>query len=346
MKTNELRATDRPLSAEYDTALLDLDGVVYRSQDAVPHAVPSLLEAAGQGMRLTYVTNNASRTPEAVAAHLVELGLPATADEVVTAAQAVARLIAERVPKGARVLAVGGEGLVKALEEHGLTLVHSADDDPAAVVQGYVPETSWKDLAEIAYAVGRGVPWFSANTDLTMPTARGIAPGNGAMVTAVAQATKTWPTVAGKPEPALHRETMIRTEAKKPLVIGDRLDTDIEGANRAGVDSLLVFTGVTDEDGLLAAGPEQRPTYIAADLRGLLEPARAPERDGDGWRCGAWRAELVDGELKSSRVDGSKGSGKDEGGDAAEGDDPLDELRARCAATWAGSEKDAGSKKD
>lgn len=325
MKTNELRASDRPLSAVYDTALLDLDGVVYLSQDAVPHAVESLLAAEKQGMRLTYVTNNASRTPEAVTAHLVELGLKATVDEVVTAAQAVARLIAEQVPKGAKVLAVGGEGLIRALEERGLTLVRSADDDPAAVVQGFVPETMWKDLAEVAYAVGRGVPWFSANTDLTMPTSRGIAPGNGALVTAVAQATKTWPTIAGKPEPALHRETMLRTRAKHPLVVGDRLDTDIEGANRAGVESLLVLTGVTDEAALSAAKPVHRPTYVAADLRGLLEPARGPERDGDGWRCGAWRAEVVDGEVKSSKdADG----GTDEG-------DPLDELRARCAASWA-----------
>jgi glycerol-1-phosphatase len=325
VKTNELRASDRPLSAVYDTAMLDLDGVVYLSQDAVPHAVESLLAAAEQGMRLTYVTNNASRTPETVTAHLVELGLPATVDEVVTAAQAVARLIAEQVPKGARVLAVGGEGLVKALEERGLNLVRSADDDPAAVVQGFVPETTWKDLAEVAYAVGRGVPWFSANTDLTMPTSRGIAPGNGALVTAVAQATKSWPTIAGKPEPALHRETMLRTGAKHPLVVGDRLDTDIEGANRAEVESLLVLTGVTDEAALLAAKPVHRPTYVAADLRGLLAPARAPERDGDGWRCGAWRAESVDGEVKASKDDGASGGE----------DDPLDELRVRCAASWA-----------
>lgn len=337
-----MRASDRPLAAAYDTALLDLDGVVYRGREAVPHAVPSLLAAAQQGMRLTYVTNNASRTPETVAEHLVELGLPAKVDEVVTAAQAVARLIAEQVPKGAAVLAIGGEGLFQALTGFGLTLVRSADDNPVAVVQGYVPETTWEDLAEAAYAVGRGVPWFTANADLSMPTARGIAPGNGALVTAVAVATGKWPTVAGKPEPALHRETMLRTGAKHPLVVGDRLDTDIEGANRAGADSLLVFTGVTDEAVLLAAEPKHRPTYIAADLRGLLEPAPAPERDGDGWRCGAWRAEVVDGEVKCEKDGGAGADGADDG-------DPLDELRARCAATWAradGEKDHADGEKD
>jgi HAD superfamily hydrolase (TIGR01450 family) len=263
-----------PLARRYDTALLDLDGVVYRGSDAVPHAVSALLAAAEQGMRLAYVTNNASRTPEAVAQHLVELGLPATPEDVVTAAQAVARMIAESVPAGSKVLAVGGEGLKVALTERGLVPVTSAEDGPAAAVQGYRPDTSWTDLAEIAYAVQRGVPWFAANTDLTMPAARGIAPGNGALVTAVAQACPgQWPRVAGKPEIALHRETMLRTKAERPLVVGDRLDTDIEGANRAGVDSLLVLTGVTTRAQADAADGAHRPTYVAEDLRALLQAA-------------------------------------------------------------------------
>ncbi len=269
---SDRRAAGQPLAALYDTALLDLDGVVYRGADGVPHAVPSLTAAANAGMRLAYVTNNASRTPETVAEHLRELGLPADVADVVTAAQAVARLIAEQVPAGARVLVIGGEGLRQALLGYGLTLVSGADDDPAAVVQGYLPNTSWADLAEAAYAVERGVPWFAANTDKTMPTARGIAPGNGALVGAVAAATGTWPTVAGKPEPALHRETMLRTAAQRPLVVGDRLDTDIEGANRAGVDSLLVLTGVTRIEQLRNAPKEHQPTYVAQDLRGLLDP--------------------------------------------------------------------------
>jgi HAD superfamily hydrolase (TIGR01450 family) len=261
-----------PLARRYDTALLDLDGVVYRGADAVPHAVSALLAAAELGMRLAYVTNNASRTPETVAEHLVALGLPATPADVVTAAQAVARMIAQEVPAGSNVLMVGGEGLEVALTERGLVPVFSAEDDPAAAVQGYRPDTSWAELAEIAYAVQRGVPWFSANTDLTMPTARGIAPGNGALVTAVAKACgDRWPRVAGKPEIALHQETMLRTGAERPLVVGDRLDTDIEGANRAGVDSLLVLTGVTTRAQADAADGAHRATYVAEDLRALLQ---------------------------------------------------------------------------
>jgi len=263
-------AAQQPLARRYDTALLDLDGVVYRGPDAVPHAVPALLEAAKLGMRLAYVTNNASRTPQAVAEHLVRLGLPADPADVVTAAQAVARMIAEEVPEGSKVLMVGGEGLRVALEERGLVPVFSAEENPAAAVQGYRPDTTWEQLAEVAYAVERGVPWFAANTDMTMPTARGIAPGNGALVTAVAKACGSWPRIAGKPEIALHRETMLRTGAGRPLVVGDRLDTDIEGANRAGVDSLLVLTGVTGRAQAEAAEGVYRPTYIADDLRALL----------------------------------------------------------------------------
>lgn len=263
-------AKHQPLALRYDTALLDLDGVVYRGADAVAHAVPALLEAAKLGMHLTYVTNNASRTPQVVAEHLQRLGLPADASDVVTAAQAVARMIAESVPEGSKVLMVGGDGLRVALEERGLVPVHGADDGPAAAVQGYRPDTTWAELAEIAYAVERGVPWFAANTDMTMPTAHGIAPGNGALVTAVAKACGGWPRIAGKPEIALHRETMLRTGAERPLVVGDRLDTDIEGANRAGVDSLLVLTGVTTRAQAEAAEGAHKPTYVADDLRALL----------------------------------------------------------------------------
>ena len=310
----------RPLHQEYDTALLDLDGVVYAGGEAIPHAVSSLLAARDEGMRLAYVTNNASRTPGAVADHLSRLGLPALPEEVVTSAQAVARLVAERVPAGARVLAVGGEGLRVALRERGLEPVESADDDPAAVVQGYGgPGLTWGMLTEAAYAVGRGVPWFASNTDLTIPGERGVGPGNGAAVEVVRLATGATPQVAGKPLPPMHRETIARTGARRPLVVGDRLDTDIEGAHVGGVASLLVLTGVTDAARLLAARPEHRPGYVAADLRGLLRPH--PEVTGDataGFACGGWHAAAAaGGELRLT------GDGE-----------PLDGLRALCAAAW------------
>ncbi|MFJ6941090.1 HAD-IIA family hydrolase [Streptomyces sp. NPDC101132] len=313
----------RSLHRAYDTALLDLDGVVYAGGEAIAHAVDSLGTARADGMHLAYVTNNALRTPDAVAAHLTELGVPAAAGDVITSAQAVARLIAEQVPAGSRVLVVGGEGLRVALRERGLVPVESAEDDPAAVVQGYGgPDLAWGRFAEASYAIARGVPWFASNTDLTIPSGRGIAPGNGAAVEVVRIATGAEPQVAGKPLTPMHRETILRTGAERPLVVGDRLDTDIEGAHNGGVDSLLVLTGVTDAAGLLAAEPRYRPTYVAADLRGLLtgQPEVAPA--GDGFGCGGWTAAARDGVLVLE-ADGGAGEG-----------DPLDGLRALCAAAW------------
>ncbi|MEV5599448.1 HAD-IIA family hydrolase [Streptomyces sp. NPDC052496] len=309
---------ERALSAAYDTALLDLDGVVYAGGSAIDHAVASLTTARDGGMHLAYVTNNASRTPDTVADQLTGYGLPTAPTDVITSAQAVARLIAGQVPDGARVLAVGGEGLRVALRERGLEPVDSADDDPAAVVQGFDPKLDWERLAEAAYAVQRGVPWFASNTDLTIPKERGIAPGNGALVQVVRTATGGTPQVAGKPETPMHRETVLRTGAQRPLVVGDRLDTDIEGAYNGGVDSLLVLTGVTTAAELLAAPPQHRPTYVDADLRGLLgpQPEVSGEADG-GFRCGGWTASLRDG---APALDG-------EGA-------PLDGLRALCAAAW------------
>lgn len=278
----------RALNEAYDTALLDLDGVVYAGGDAIAHAPESLAVARGAGMGLAYVTNNALRTPDAVAEHLRELGIPTDAADVITSAQAVARLISEQVPEGSRVLVIGGEGLRVALRERGLEPVDSADDEPVAVVQGYGgPDLAWGRFAEACYAIARGVPWFASNTDLTIPSARGIAPGNGAAVEVVRIATGAQPQVAGKPLPPMHRETILRTGAERPLVIGDRLDTDIEGAFNGEVDSLLVLTGVTDGAQLLAAPPQHRPTYVDVDLRGLLTGQPEVVARGTGSRAGA-----------------------------------------------------------
>ena len=298
----------------YDTLLLDLDGVVYLGRQAVPRAAESLEEARRRGVRLAYVTNNASRTPAAIAAHLRELGVPAASGDVVTSAQAAARLVAERVPPGSNVLVVGGSGLRLAVRDRGLRPVSTAAESPAAVVQGMWPGISYGLLSEGALAVRQGALFVASNGDSTMPTGRGELPGNGAMVRVIATATGVEPVYAGKPDPPLHRESMIRTGARRPLVVGDRLDTDIEGATNAGVDALLVFTGVARPLDLLTAAPSHRPAYLCEDLSALLLPY--PEvRQG---ACGGWRARWVDGALRLEG-DGSR----------------IDGLRAACDAVWA-----------
>ncbi|MEY9967460.1 glycerol 3-phosphatase-2 [Streptacidiphilus sp. MAP12-16] len=320
---------EQPLYRLYDTALLDLDGVVYAGPRAIDHAVESLAQAREAGMRLAYVTNNASRTPQAVASHLSELGVPAEPSDVITSAQAAARLVSGKVPQGSAVLVIGGEGLVEAVRERGMRPVRSLDDGPLAVVQGYDPTVGWEQLAEASYAVAQGLPWVASNTDLTIPTARGTAPGNGTLVAAVRTATGVEPEVAGKPLPPMHHETVIRTGAKHPLVVGDRLDTDIEGAFNGGVDSLLVFTGVSRAEELPEAPPKYRPTYVAADLRGLLRVQPELRAGADGsYSCGGWTVVVREGELSLGE---------------ARGEDPYDGLRALCAAAWATADATGGS---
>jgi len=306
------------LAEAYDVALLDLDGVVYVGTDAVPHAVAALEAAAALGQRRAYVTNNALRPPEQVAEHLRRLGLPAQARDVVTSAQAAARLLAARLPARARVLVAGGEGLRTALRDRDLLPVASADDAPAAVTTGYDPEQTWARLGEAALVLQRDVPWVASNTDASVPSPRGRLPGAGALVALLATATGRDPDeVAGKPHPALHRESVERTGALRPLVVGDRLDTDIEGARAAGAPSLLVLTGVTGPRELLAAPPARRPTYLALDLSGLLDAHPRSAAEG----AGGVRVTDAVATLEGGRVHVTGGSA-------------MDRLRAACVLVW------------
>ncbi|MGI8459254.1 MAG: HAD-IIA family hydrolase [Propionibacteriaceae bacterium] len=306
----------------YDAALFDLDGVVYLGPDPVPGAAEGISALRELDVRVGFVTNNAARPPDAVAIHLRELGIPAEAADVVTSAQAGARLLVERFGTGARVLAVGGAGVQAALEEAGLIAVGSADDAPAAVMQGYDPNLSWQLITEAALAVQRGAHWLATNTDPTRPTDRGLVPGNGAAVQAVRTAVDVDPEVAGKPYPPLIAETIRRLDAGRAIFVGDRLDTDIEGAVRLGLDSLLVLTGSHGPKDLLAAEPGSRPTYVGADLRALVQPAPVVAPDVDSVRCGEQTARLVDGGITLDREPTTPGSW-------------LDALWAAAQLTWA-----------
>ena len=210
---------------------------------------------------------------------------------MVTSAQAGARILAERLPPGSRVLCIGGPGVPAALLERGLVPVESVDADPVALMQGFGPEVGWKELAEGTLAIERGVLWVATNVDATIPSPRGRVLGNGSMVAALRHATGAEPLVAGKPLPPLMQESVDRSGADRPIVVGDRLDTDIEGANATGIPSLLVLTGVTGWADLVGVEPRFRPTYLDLDLRGLLrpQPPVTVERDGDALvgRCDA-----------------------------------------------------------
>lgn len=308
-----------------DAVLADLDGVVYAGHEAIPHAIESLTRVA-ESIRVGYITNNASRTDAAVAEQLRGFGLTVTARDVITSPQAAVRLLRTRVADGALVLVVGGEGLIDELTKAGYRVTRKAEDGPDAVVQGFAPDVDWAQLAEAAYALQDGreandLPWIATNTDWTIPRERGIAPGNGTLVSAVHTAVGRLAEVAGKPEVPIFEEAKLRFDAQHPLFIGDRLDTDILGANRAGIDSLLVLTGVDQAKHVLAAPEGGRPDYVVSDLRGLFEPYPVTEfsRDGNEARVGGSVVRIARGtDIEVAR----------------EGSSALDRLRAASAVIW------------
>ncbi|GAB7189296.1 HAD hydrolase-like protein [Kineococcus sp. NUM-3379] len=318
-----LQPSTGPLVAGHDVVLLDLDGVVYIGPDAVPGAAQHLQHARGTGARLVFVTNNASRPPETVAEHLRDLGVDCAADDVVTSAQAAAHHLRTSLPAGSPVLRIGGAGLTRALQEEGLVPVDSLEEQPVAVVQGFSPDLTWRHLAEATRAVRSGLPWVATNLDLTVPVVGGPAPGNGTLVGAVRTASGVEPHVVGKPEPALFTEAVRRCSAERPLVVGDRLDTDLEGARRAGMPGLLVLTGVSGVRELLQAHPGERPTQVARDLGGLLEehPAVVVGWDGDRLEVRCRHARVV----RSGGVWDAPAPGTADG---------VDVLRAAAVAAW------------
>ena len=313
-----LRPAERPLDQTYDLAALDLDGVVYVDDEAVPGAVEGLAAARDHGLHLAFITNNAARPPADVAARLRALGIAAADSDVVTSAQAAAGLLAGQVEAGSPVFVIGGPGLHAALEERGLTPVVRIDEEPVAVVQGYGPDMPWRQVIDGAILVRRGLPWVASNMDLTVPTRHGAGPGNGALVNLVATYADRRPQVAGKPARPLFDETLARVGGERPLVVGDRLDTDIVGARNVGWDSLLVMTGVTTLADLAALGAEQRPTYLGADLGCLGLPVPPTETDGGRHRIGGWTGRVDVGRLAVT------GSG-----------DRHDWWRAAASALWA-----------
>ncbi len=327
-----LQGTTGPLAAAHDLVILDLDGVVYIGPDAVPGAAATIETLrAGTGevpaVRCCYLTNNASRTPQAVAGHLRDLGIPARTEEVLTSAQVAAAALAVRLPAGARVLVVGGAGLRTALQEEGLVPVAGMDEEPQAVVQGFSPDLAWPLLAEGTRAVRAGLLWVASNLDLTLPTAHGPAPGNGTFVRAVATAAGREPdVVAGKPRPEPFLDAARRAGSTRPLAVGDRLDTDLEGARAAGIPALAVLSGLAGARDLVLAPAVQRPTQIGSDLTTLLQahPAVTVTHRGDA----------VEATCRAARV------GAGAGGLAVHdrGTDPVDLLRAGCAAAWSAAD--------
>ena len=286
-KRSPLRGTGNALAEDYDCALLDLDGTAWSGDERIEHAAASVIEAREAGMASAFVTNNAMRTPQQVADKLNSMDFQATPDMVMTSAMDIAAIMAEELAEGSKVLVIGGAGLRLALEERGFVFVDSADDEPAAVVQGLDKQVDWALLSEGAFAIERGAAFYASNLDATLPVERGQALGNGSLVRAIQHATRKRPTAGGKPEPGIYRRASELVGARNPLAVGDRLETDIMGAVAAGVPAMHVLTGVHMARDVIRAPRGQRPSYLAIDMRGLLEAHPAPKHHRDGtWTCG------------------------------------------------------------
>ncbi|MEY2694656.1 MAG: hypothetical protein RL142_1004 [Actinomycetota bacterium] len=308
----------KSLVSGYDSVLADLDGVIYEGGKAIEHAVDSINMLAEQGIKVGYVTNNSSRKPETIASQIADYGISVSPDDVVSSGQTGVELLSTLVPAGSKVLVVGGEGLRTYTEAGGFVLVGDSSEKPDAVIQGFAPDVSWKHLSEAAYSIQNGAKWVATNQDWTIPQERGLAPGNGTLVSAVHTAVGQLPLVAGKPEVAIFQTAIKRFGVKRPLFVGDRIDTDILGANRAGIDSALVLTGVSDAKELLSSPKDSHPIFILGDLRELFTPYQAPKATKFGYKLRDAEVELL--ERKVRVIHGDPKS--------------LDVLRCACAVIW------------
>ncbi|WP_194949530.1 HAD-IIA family hydrolase [Actinomyces trachealis] len=322
-----LLGSTKPLAQAHDVALVDLDGVCFAGTAKVGHAADSLNTARQQGLRLTFVTNNASRAPQSVVDKLADNSISATAQEVFTAAMDAAALLREHLEPGALVLVIGGDGLRQALLDEGYRITHTATDQPQAVAQGWDPCVDWALLSEGAYAIAAGALHVATNLDATLPTERGFALGNGSLVTALSHATGSKPLAGGKPFPGIYQRALAKAGgAQRPLAVGDRLNTDHVGARAAAIPGLHVLTGVNTARDVVLAPPTERPAYLHTDLRALLEPQPEAQLHADGaWVVGQARARVEDQHLVLDGV----------GSLRTDATITLDAYRALASAAWA-----------
>lgn len=306
------------LVSGYDALFADLDGVVYEGGQAIKHAIESLTTLQDEGLPIGYVTNNSSRKPETIAEQISGYGIAVKPEQVVSSGQTGVELLKTLVPVGSKVLVVGGVGLRTYTQAGGFKLVSDSTENPVAVIQGFSPDVGWKQLSEAAFAIQNGAKWVATNQDWTIPQERGIAPGNGTLVSAVHTAVGQLPLVAGKPEIAIYETAKARFGSKRPLFVGDRIDTDILGANRAVIDSALVLTGISRAKELLATKPDSRPTYVIEDLRELLVPYVQPKRTKFGYSLRGAEVELLGNKVRV--VSGEPRS--------------IEVLRCACAVIW------------
>jgi glycerol-1-phosphatase len=272
------------LAGEFQGVVFDLDGVVYLGEEVVAAAPAALDQVRGLGVRVAFVTNNSYRPPDRVVEKLNRLGVKAAPGEVLTSAQAAVRLLGgPEGLAGVKVMVVGGPGLRQALEAAGARLVDGAAwRDTEVVAVGFDPDLTYTKVRDATLAIRAGARFVGSNPDTTLPAPDGLWPGAGATLALLRASTGVRPEVAGKPERTLLETAAAALGPGPYLMVGDRADTDLDGAHRLGWATALVLSGVTR----LADLPDLRiaPDHLLADVGGLLDPpasAVRPPATGD-----------------------------------------------------------------
>jgi HAD superfamily hydrolase (TIGR01457 family) len=288
----------RELALRYDALFIDLDGVVYRGGQAIPSAPDVLDRLRASNATLLFLTNNSARTPEQVADRMQKLGVKAEPKEILTSALATAAML-RRERTGRRTAYVIGErGIREALEQAGIQILDGEPEAADLVVVGWDRSVDYAKLKTASLLVERGARLIATNPDASYPAPDGLWPGAGAILSAVTTTTGATPTIVGKPARPLFVAAAELTGATRPLVVGDRLDTDIGGAHAMKWDSLLVLTGASTPAGLLEVS--HLPTYVARDIAGLIDdlpPARFRQATPDD--AGAVRSLLEEAGLQA-----------------------------------------------
>lgn len=306
------------LVSKFDSVLFDLDGVIYQGDQAIDRAVLAVNRVSDLNIKVGYITNNSSRRSETIAEQLIGFGIAASPEQIVGSAKAGVKLLAKKIEAGQKVLVVGGDGLRHEVQHQGFVVVDRAQDQPAAVIQGFSKDVSWRELAEASFAIQNGAVWVATNQDWTIPVEQGIAPGNGTLVGAVHTAVGILPEFAGKPFGPIFAEAKTQLSIERPLMVGDRLDTDIRGARAAGFESAVVMTGIATRKELLGAKPEDRPDYLFENLDALFVDYDLPKKTKRGFRSGAAAVELLGNKVMVTDGDPSS----------------FDALKATCHLIW------------
>ncbi len=246
--------------------IIDMDGVLWHGDAPLPGLVEFFNFLRARGIRFVLATNNASQTPDQYVAKMGRMGVSVARDEILTSAQAAALYLAGIAPRGESVYTIGEAGVQQALTEQGFRV--TSGDAPYVVV-GMDRGLTWEKLAQATLNIRAGAAFIGTNPDVTLPTERGLTQGNGAVLAALQAATDVSPTIVGKPEPLMYRQAIARLggTGADTAALGDRLETDILGAVRAGIPSIFVLSGVSRREQLI--GLAYQPDWVFEDIADL-----------------------------------------------------------------------------